>query len=53
MAKILLVEDSEQIWDFLSRRLERRGRTVPRQSRLATPSTRCRRVPMCRTCWPR
>lgn len=28
MAKILLVEDSEQIWDFLSRRLERRGHTV-------------------------
>jgi two-component system, cell cycle response regulator DivK len=28
MAKILLVEDSEQIWDFLSRRLERRGHSV-------------------------
>ena len=28
MATILLVEDSEQIWDFLSRRLERRGHTV-------------------------
>jgi CheY-like chemotaxis protein len=28
MAKILLVEDSEQIWDFLSRRLERRGHGV-------------------------
>ena len=28
MARILLVEDSEQIWDFLSRRLERRGHTV-------------------------
>lgn len=28
MAKILLVEDSEQIWDFLSRRLERRGHNV-------------------------
>ena len=28
MAKILLVEDSEQIWDFLSRRLERRRHTV-------------------------
>lgn len=28
MAKILLVEDSEQIWDFLSRRLERRGHTI-------------------------
>lgn len=28
MPKILLVEDSEQIWDFLSRRLERRGHTV-------------------------
>lgn len=28
MAKILLVEDSEQIWDFLSRRLERRGHAV-------------------------
>lgn len=28
MAKILLVEDNEQIWDFLSRRLERRGHTV-------------------------
>jgi two-component system, cell cycle response regulator DivK len=28
MAKILLVEDSEQIWDFLSRRLERRGHQV-------------------------
>lgn len=28
MARILLVEDSEQIWDFLSRRLERRGHSV-------------------------
>lgn len=28
MAKILLVEDSEQIWDFLSRRLERRGHSI-------------------------
>jgi len=28
MTKILLVEDSEQIWDFLSRRLERRGHVV-------------------------
>lgn len=28
MAKILLVEDSEQVWDFLSRRLERRKHTV-------------------------
>ena len=28
MAKVLLVEDSEQIWDFLSRRLERRGYSV-------------------------
>lgn len=28
MARILLVEDSEQIWDFLSRRLERRGHVV-------------------------
>jgi two-component system, cell cycle response regulator DivK len=28
MAKILLVEDSEQIWDFLSRRLMRRGHDV-------------------------
>ncbi len=28
MATILLVEDSEQIWDFLSRRLGRRGHTV-------------------------
>ena len=25
MAKILLVEDHEEIWDFLSRRLKRRG----------------------------
>jgi two-component system, cell cycle response regulator DivK len=25
MTKLLLVEDSEQIWDFLSRRLQRRG----------------------------
>jgi two-component system, cell cycle response regulator DivK len=25
MARILLVEDSEQIWGFLARRLERRG----------------------------
>jgi two-component system, cell cycle response regulator DivK len=28
MARILLVEDSEQIWDFLSRRLKRRGHDV-------------------------
>lgn len=28
MARILLVEDSEQIWDFLSRRLEKRGHVV-------------------------
>lgn len=28
MARILLVEDSEQIWDFLSRRLARRGHEV-------------------------
>jgi CheY-like chemotaxis protein len=28
MAKILLVEDSEQIWDFLSRRLKKRGHEV-------------------------
>lgn len=28
MANVLLVEDSEQIWDFLSRRLERKGHTV-------------------------
>ena len=28
MAKILLVEDSEQIWDFLTRRLARRGHEV-------------------------
>ena len=25
MIKILLVEDHEEIWDFLSRRLKRRG----------------------------
>lgn len=28
MAKILLVEDHEEIWDFLSRRLRRRGYDV-------------------------
>ena len=28
MAKILLVEDHEEIWDFLSRRLRRRGHDV-------------------------
>ncbi|MCJ2033357.1 response regulator [Methylobacterium sp. J-068] len=28
MAKILLVEDHEEIWDFLSRRLKRRGYDV-------------------------
>lgn len=28
MARLLLVEDSEQIWDFLSRRLQRRGHQV-------------------------
>ncbi len=28
MARILLVEDNEQIWDFLSRRLRRRGHEV-------------------------
>lgn len=28
MARILLVEDNEQIWDFLSRRLQRRGHEV-------------------------
>lgn len=28
MAKILLVEDSEQVWDFLSRRLRKRGHEV-------------------------
>ena len=28
MARLLLVEDSEQIWDFLSRRLQRRGHEV-------------------------
>ena len=28
MVKILLVEDSEQIWDFLSRRLQRKGHEV-------------------------
>lgn len=28
MARLLLVEDSEQIWDFLSRRLQRRGHDV-------------------------
>ena len=28
MARVLLVEDHEEIWDFLSRRLERRGHTV-------------------------
>lgn len=28
MARILLVEDSEQIWEFLSRRLTRRGHVV-------------------------
>ena len=28
MAKILLVEDSEQIWDFLARRLARRGHEI-------------------------
>lgn len=28
MAKILLVEDNEQVWDFLSRRLGRRSHTV-------------------------
>jgi len=28
MAKILLVEDHEEIWDFLSRRLKRRGHDV-------------------------
>lgn len=28
MARILLVEDSEQVWDFLSRRLQRRGHVV-------------------------
>ena len=28
MARILLVEDHEEIWDFLSRRLKRRGHEV-------------------------
>ena len=28
MVKILLVEDHEEIWDFLSRRLKRRGYEV-------------------------
>lgn len=28
MAKLLLVEDSESVWGFLSRRLERRGHQV-------------------------
>lgn len=28
MAKVLLVEDHEEIWDFLSRRLKRRGYEV-------------------------
>ena len=28
MPKILLVEDHEEIWDFLSRRLKRRGYDV-------------------------
>lgn len=28
MARILLVEDHEEIWDFLSRRLRRRGHDV-------------------------
>ena len=28
MAKILLVEDHQEIWDFLSRRLKRRGHEV-------------------------
>lgn len=28
MAKLLLVEDHEEIWDFLSRRLKRRGHDV-------------------------
>jgi CheY-like chemotaxis protein len=28
MARILLVEDHEEIWDFLSRRLKRRGHDV-------------------------
>lgn len=28
MAKLLLVEDTPEIWDFLSRRLARRGHEV-------------------------
>jgi CheY-like chemotaxis protein len=28
MAKLLLIEDTEEIWDFLSRRLQRRGHEV-------------------------
>ena len=28
MARVLLVEDHEEIWDFLSRRLKRRGHDV-------------------------
>ncbi len=28
MAKVLLVEDHEEIWDFLSRRLQRRGHEI-------------------------
>ncbi len=28
MAKVLLVEDHEEIWDLLSRRLQRRGHEV-------------------------
>lgn len=28
MARLLLVEDTEEIWDFLSRRLQRRGHEV-------------------------
>ena len=28
MARVLLVEDNEQIWDFLSRRLQKRGHEV-------------------------
>jgi two-component system cell cycle response regulator DivK len=28
MAKLLLVEDTQEIWDFLSRRLQRRGHEV-------------------------
>ena len=51
MTRILLVEDHEEIWDFLSRRLQRKGYEVILAHEGRTASTRRASPIRTSSCW--